>query len=83
MDSDHQTELITLTMPKFIIDKSNSFGMLGTFQGIQERDVFFTEFIPYSPNKNTMSPIIKICQHENLEQAEWMAEDMNKYSSQM
>ena len=75
-------KLINSEPPKFIVNASNHFGMLGTFEVLERNEEFFTVFIPTGCRAIGGSGI-KIAQHENLAQAEMMAADFNKYPSEM
>lgn len=64
--------------PKFVCTPDNNYGMLGHFTGIQVNDEFYTIFSTWDD-----SVIVRICQHENLDQAEAMANELTEYSMQM
>jgi hypothetical protein len=59
-------------------NESNNYGMTGKFYSVQNEEGYFTMF-----TLACGSATFKICRHENFAQASEMAEDYNKYSSQM
>lgn len=61
----------------FVCNSENNFGMLGSFAVTQvNSNSYYTVFI-------SGEYTIKICQHESIDQAKFMAEEFNKFSSQM
>ena len=83
MQDKQPEKIIDLTKSAFIVSAENNFGMLGTFQGIEFEGKFYTVFIPTATDPSALSPMIRICQHENIDQANEMAKDFNQYSSEM
>jgi hypothetical protein len=70
------------TARKFQAAESNKFGMKGLFTRIVHKGEFLTVFTP-SCSPEEFRAFVVICQHENLDQAKWMAEEFNKFSSVM
>lgn len=65
-------------LPKFLCTPDNNYGMLGSFTGFQDGEEFYTDFTTWDKGVT-----VRICQHENLEQAQEMAEELNRYSQNM
>lgn len=78
MDGNYAKKYQEPSSESVTIDESNNYGMQGMFFGIEASGNFYTAFIT-----DNQSCMVRVCQHENMAQAQMMADEFNQFSSLM